>query len=101
MARDRIWLPKQMPKIGTPASSTPRIAATAYPAAAGSPGPLEKNTPSGLTARISLAEEVAGSTRTSMPRCAMLRGVADLMPRSTAATRYLVATPLGGVTVYG
>ena len=47
------------------------------------------------------AVEVAGSTRTSMPRAAMLRGVAALMPRSTAATRYLVAVPDGGATVYG
>ena len=88
-----------MPNTGTPASSTPRIAATAYPAAAGSPGPLLKNTPSGSVARISPAVTVAGSTRTSMPRMAMFRGVAALMPRSTAATRYLVAVPSGGLTV--
>ena len=75
------------------------MASTAYPAAAGSPGPLEKNAPSGLSARISAAVAVAGSTRTSQPRRAMARGVAALMPRSTAATRYLTGVPAGGRTV--
>ncbi len=44
---------------------------------------------------------VAGSTRTSMPRSDMFLGVAVLIPRSTAATRYLVGVPRGGLTVYG
>src|SRR6266702_2681117 len=83
-----------MPNTGTPAPSTPRIASTAYPAAAGSPGPLLKTTPSGEAARMSAALLVAGSTRTSHPRAARLRGVDALMPRSTAATRNL-ACPCG------
>ena len=48
---------------------------------------------------MSLALLVAGSTRTSQPRAARLRGVDALMPRSTATTRYL-ACPCGR-TVYG
>ena len=88
-ARARIWLPRQMPKTGRPASSTPRIASTAYVAAAGSPGPLLKNTPSGSAARIWSALTVAGTTSTSQPRAARWRGVEALMPRSTATTRYL------------
>src|SRR5262249_56174785 len=90
-----------MPKTGTAAASTPRTASTAYPAAAGSPGPLEKNTPSGPVARISSAVLVAGTTRTRQPRCAIDRGVAALMPRSTAVTRYRTQAPRGGVTLYG
>ena len=88
-ARARIWLPRQMPNTGTPASRTPRIASTAYVAAAGSPGPLLKNTPSGEAARICSAVAVAGTTRTSQPRAARFRGVDALIPRSTATTRYL------------
>jgi hypothetical protein len=47
---------------------------------------LEKKSPSGCTARTSSIVEVAGSTCTSIPRSAIIRGVFDLMPRSTAAT---------------
>ena len=54
--------------------------------AAGSPGPLEKNSPSAPVATTSSIEAVAGSTCTSMPRSLIIRGVLDLMPRSTAAT---------------
>ena len=53
----------------------------------GSPGPLEKNTPSGCRATISSKVAVAGTTWTSMPRSAIRCGVIDLMPRSTATTR--------------
>src|SRR2546421_2952711 len=77
-----------MPNTGTPAPSTPRIASTAYPAAAGSPGPLLKNTPSGEAARMSVALLVAGSTRTSQPRAARFRGVDALMPRSTRSEEH-------------
>src|SRR5579859_6379501 len=62
-----------MPNTGTPASSTPRIASTAYVAAAGSPGPLLKKTPSGEAARICPAVVVAGTTRTSQPRAEVPR----------------------------
>ena len=48
---------------------------------------------------MSSALAVAGSTRTSQPRAARLRGVAALMPRSTATTRYLMRP--SGRTVYG
>src|SRR5580700_5360009 len=90
-----------MPNTGTPAVSTPSIASTAYPAAAGSPGPLEKKTPSGPVARICAVVDVAGSTCTRQPRAAIAAGVAALMPRSTAATRYRAWTPGGGPTWYG
>ncbi len=43
----------------------------------------------------------AGSTRTSQPSRAIAAGVAALMPRSTAATRYLTGAPCGGRTRYG
>ncbi len=49
-ARPRIWLPKQMPNSGVSRSRTPRITETGWSAVDGSPGPLEKKTPSGLTA---------------------------------------------------
>ena len=75
------------------------MASTAYVAAAGSPGPLLKNTPSGEAARICSAVAVAGTTRTSQPREARFRGVDALIPRSTATTRYLAAP--GGLMVYG
>ena len=54
--------------------------------AAGSPGPLEKNSPSGSTASTSSSVAVAGSTCTSIPRSAIIRGVFALIPRSSAAT---------------
>ena len=44
---------------------------------------------------------VAGSTCTSQPSAAMARGVAVLMPRSTAATRNRTGVPCGGRTTYG
>lgn len=65
--------------------------------AAGSPGPFEKNTPSGATARISAAVLDAGSTCTSQPRSAIRCGVIALMPRSTAATVNRLA-PSAGTT---
>ena len=68
------------------ASSTPRSSSTGPVVAAGSPGPLEKKTPSGAVASTSSRVAVAGSTWTSMPRSAIRRGVIALMPRSTAAT---------------
>ena len=75
------------------------MASTAYVAAAGSPGPLLKNTPSGEAARICSAVAMAGTTRTSQPRAARFRGVDALIPRSTATTRYLAGP--GGLMVYG
>ncbi|KFC52916.1 hypothetical protein GY12_15555 [Micrococcus luteus] len=52
---------------------------------AGSPGPLDRKTPSGSTARMPARSVAAGSTCTRMPREARCRGVAALMPRSRAA----------------
>ena len=58
-----------------------RISGTAYsPVAAGSPGPLESNTPSGLSARMSSAEVVAGTTVTLQPFAASSRRMLRLMP---------------------
>jgi hypothetical protein len=70
-----------MPNTGTRFSSTPRIAGTAYsPVAAGSPGPLDRNTPSGSCRRISSAVAVAGTTVTSMPAAARERRMLRLAP---------------------
>ena len=63
------------------------MVATVWSAVAGSPGPLLAKTPSGATASTSSAVAVLGSTCTSRPRSAIIRGVLVLMPRSRAATR--------------
>ena len=43
-----IWWPRQMPNSGVPLARISRITGTAYsPVARGSPGPFERNTPSG------------------------------------------------------
>ena len=85
-ARPRIWLPKQMPNSGIPAPSTSRVTPTMWSAVAGSPGPLDRNTPSGFRSAICSKVAVDGSTWLRMPRRAKLRGVLVLMPRSIAAT---------------
>ena len=70
-----------MPNSGTPASSTPRIAGTAYsPVAAGSPGPFDRNTPSGLWRRMSSAVAVAGTTVTRQPAEARQRRMLRFAP---------------------
>ena len=57
------------------------ITGTAYsPVAAGSPGPLDRNTPSGLSARMSSAVVVAGTTVTLQPAPASRRRILRLMP---------------------
>ena len=53
---------------------------------AGSPGPFDRNTPSGLRSEISLKETLNGITCVSTPRIESARGVAPLIPRSIAAT---------------
>ena len=57
----------------------------------------------GLAARLftqlPAAADVAGSTCTRQPSRARSRGVAALMPRSTAATTNLAGCPAGGSTV--
>ena len=70
---------------------------TGWSAVAGSPGPLEKKTPSGSTAYTSSRVAVAGRTCTSMPRSAIRCGVMPLMPRSIAATVNFFV-PIAGTT---
>ena len=51
-----IWWPRQMPNIGMPEAISFWISGTAYlPVAAGSPGPFDRKTPSGLSASMSSA----------------------------------------------
>ena len=80
------WWPRQMPKIGT-LSSRPRMVSMAYVTAAGSPGPLLRNTPSGSSARISSADVVAGTTCGSRPNVTSERRMFRLIPKSIATTR--------------
>jgi len=57
-----------MPNTGVPLSTNLRIWGTAYsPVAAGSPGPLDNRTPSGLRASTSSALVDAGTTVTRAP----------------------------------
>ena len=70
-----------MPKVGVPKSITCRITGTAYsPVAAGSPGPFDRNTPSGFIARMSSADVVAGTTVTLPAVSASRRKMLRLMP---------------------
>ena len=70
-----------MPKVGVPESITFWITGTAYlPVSAGSPGPFDRNTPSGFIARMSSAEVVAGTTVTLQPSPASSRRMLRLMP---------------------
>ncbi len=82
-----------------PRSSAPRSSSTWAVVAAGSPGPLEKNSPSGETASTSSSVEVAGRTWVSIPRAAIMRGVFALIPRSSAATVKRLSPAAG--TTYG
>ena len=57
------------------------IAGTAYsPVAAGSPGPFDRNTPSGLSASTSSAVAVAGTTVTLHPAVARQRRMLRFKP---------------------
>ena len=70
-----------MPNTGMPDATSFWISGTAYlPVAAGSPGPLERNTPSGLRARMSSALAVAGTTVTLQPAVARQRRMLRLRP---------------------
>ena len=70
-----------MPKVGVPDSITLLMTGTAYsPVAAGSPGPFDRNTPSGFIARMSSADVVAGTTVTLQPSPASRRRMLRLMP---------------------
>ena len=73
-----------MPNVGVPDASTSPIIGTAYsPVAAGSPGPLDRNTPSGLWPSTSLAVAEAGTTVTLQSRSARQRRMLRLAPKST------------------
>ena len=85
-ARPSSWLPKQIPKNGRPRREHRPQQVDRAGRAAGSPGPLEKNTPSGCDGEHVASVADAGSTCTSMPRSAIRRGVIALIPRSIAAT---------------
>ena len=70
-----------MPKVGIFSSSTLRITGTAYsPVAAGSPGPLDRKTPSGFRASMSSAVAVAGTTVTLQPARASRRRMLRFTP---------------------
>src|ERR1700738_1056644 len=57
-----------MPKVGVPELITFLITGTAYlPVSAGSPGPFDRNKPSGFSARISSADVGAGHTGVRAP----------------------------------
>ena len=79
-ASANIWCPKQMPKTGkSVVSKMVLIIGTAYsPVAAGSPGPFDRKTPSGLWANTSSAVAVAGNTVTSHPADAKQRKIVRL-----------------------
>ena len=80
-AMPSIWWPRQMPKVGMSWSMMLLITGTAYsPVAAGSPGPFDRNTPSGLSATMSSAAVVAGTTVTLQPLAASSRRMLRLMP---------------------
>ncbi|CPU54331.1 Uncharacterised protein [Mycobacteroides abscessus] len=87
-----------MPNSGILRSNTARVTETTWSAVAGSPGPLDRKTPSGASASSSSGLIEAGTTCTRMPRRAKLRGVLVLMPRSRAATVNRCAP--SGSTVY-
>ena len=76
-----------MPNSGIRRSSTWRVSATGTSAVAGSPGPLARKNPSGASSSIRSIGVCAGSTWVSTPRAANIRGVFDLIPTSSAATR--------------
>ena len=84
-ARPKSWLPKQIPKNGIRAASS--LSSATWPSAApGSPGPLEKKTPSGSRPDVREGHR----RRHDVHLDAALGhpyGVMDLMPRSTATTR--------------
>ena len=70
-----------MPNTGSPDATSFWISGTAYlPVAAGSPGPFDRNTPSGLRSRMSSACVVAGTTVTLQPALARQRRMLRFKP---------------------
>src|SRR4030095_1100610 len=74
-----------MPKIGTRPRS-PRTDSIRYGTPSGSPGPLERKTPSGFRARTSAAGVDAGTTVTSHAAARSWRRMLSLIPQSYATT---------------
>ena len=81
--------------MGSDASRADRTSATIEFIVAGSPGPFERNSPSKPPASISSNVIVAGIKCTSIPRAAIFLGVADLIPRSIAATLNFLSPTAG------
>ena len=79
------WCPRQMPNTGTSPRRAPIWVRTSA-RGPGSPGPLERNTPSGSMARTSNADVDAGTIVTS-PSPARCRMMVALMPKSKATMR--------------
>ena len=80
-----IWCPRQIPRIGYfPRScfTSPITAVTS----SGSPGPLDRNRPSGFMKQISSAVVVGGTMVTLQPFWLRKRMMFSLMPQSTATT---------------
>src|SRR5689334_11631947 len=96
-----------MPKRGVLPRSV-LIVSIAYVTGAGSPGPFERNTPSGLSDRISSALVAAGTTVTRQPESTRHRRMLRFNPRSIATTcrvggcAGLVAhAPIDSLNTYG
>ena len=96
-AWEMIWCPKQMPNMGT----FPIRAATSRwmsVSVAGSPGPLERKTPSGFMPSTSSAVVWAGTTVTRKPFSLSWRRMLYLMPKSKATMSYSVGGSTPSVT---
>ena len=79
-----------------------RARSSAAPAtAAGSPGPFERNTPSGSRARTSAAGVDAGTTSTWQPAPTRWRRIVRLIPKSYATTRNGASSSPDGVGLGG
>ena len=63
-----------------------RMLACCVCSGSGSPGPFERNTPSGASASTSSAEVSAGTTVTRQPECTSRRRMFRLIPKSYATT---------------
>src|SRR5260370_42154178 len=86
-----------MPNTGT-SPSRPATVSAAPATAAGSPGPLDRNTPSGPRASTSAAGVEAGTTSTKQPTPARGRRIVALMPKSLATTWNMAS---GSPAAYG
>ena len=71
-----------MPKSGIFLAMISRVALMAYVQGAGSPGPLERKTPSGFMASTSSTGVCAGTTVTRMPRSTSMRRMLVFTPKS-------------------